>query len=193
MSYLVPIDVETTGLRPEEGHLLLEISVFVAASRPPFAVLDDGYHAVIRHERQIAWARADSYVMEMHAKTGLWDRLESEGKPLEQVDEEIVAYLSQFMERREGLIFGNSVRLDHNFIDAYLPRTADFLHYRQVDMTSIAFWAEQAFDVPRFEKKYSHIAEEDIRESLGELRYVTHQLKLRASRPEDPRWHDAGL
>lgn len=179
--FLVSADVETTGLSPSEGHVLLEIAVFIANSTATFDLLDEeGFHAVIRHDRDEVYALADDYVREMHTKTGLWDKV-ADGTPLEEVDEQLLAYLQSHIGKREGRVFGNSVRLDMNFIDAYLPKTAAWLHYRFLDATGLAWFAHKNFGIPYFEKRKVHSAVEDIQESLSELRHVAGALTARPS------------
>lgn len=175
--YLVPTDVETTGLSPDAGHLLLEVAVFIADADAPFDLIEpDGFHAIIQHDRDVAYAAADDYVRNMHEQTGLWNKLES-GTPQDEVDEQLLAYLQKHIGKREGRVFGNSVRLDMNFLDAHLPKSAAYLHYRFLDASGLAWYAHRNFGVPYFEKKKTHAAIDDINESIGELRHITRHLK----------------
>lgn len=168
----VATDVETTGLYPHGGDLLLEIAVYVTESVYPYEVVEpEGFHAVIKHDRDRAWRRADDYVRQMHERTGLWDRLET-GTPVGVVDRELLAYLQQHVDQRQGRVLGSSVRLDMAFIDKYLPETAAWLHYRIADVSAIAYWAHQEFGVPYYEKQRGHTARGDIEESLAELRHI---------------------
>jgi len=79
-------DVETTGLDPHSGDLLLEIAVYIANPVYPYAPVDpEGFHAVIKHDREHAYAQADEYVRQMHTRTSLWDQL-AKGIPEWEVD-----------------------------------------------------------------------------------------------------------
>lgn len=168
----IATDVETTGLDPHSGDLLLEIAVYVVEPVYPYTAADpDGFHAVIKHDRANAYEQADEYVRQMHERTGLWDRLET-GIPEKEVDHQLLEYLQRHIGQREGRITGNSVRLDMAFIDTYLPATAAWLHYRIADISSIAYWAHQEFGVPYYNKRQVHAARDDIEESLAELRHV---------------------
>lgn len=181
---LVATDVETTGLSPNDGHLLLEVAVHLVSPKAPFEIIEpEGFHAVIQHDPESARALANDYVKDMHDKTGLWDRL-ADGTPLDEVDEKLLAYLQSHLGKREGRVFGNSIRLDMNFLDAYLPKSAGYLHYRFLDASGLAWFAHENFGVPYYEKRRTHTAEEDIQESLGELRHVTGSLARRFTRPE---------
>lgn len=176
-------DVETTGLRPEDGHLLLEIAVLPASPVYPFTALTDTvFHAVIQQDPQHAWDLADDYVRKMHTKTGLWGKLEH-GTPLAEVDTALLAYLKQFADVPLQLrVAGNSVRLDMNFLDAYLPLSAAFLNYRFLDISGLAFYAHSNHQVPYYAKKLAHTAGDDIIESLAELIH-THEGIVAALRP----------
>ena len=63
---------------------------------------------------------------------------------------------------------------------AHMPRLAAKLHYRMLDVTSWKIVLVEKFDL-HFEKKKSHRALDDIRESIGELKfymqYVTPPAK----------------
>lgn len=172
---LAVTDVETTGLRPEDGHLLLEIAVLPASPVYPFTPLTDTpFHAVILQSRALAYFKADDYVRAMHTRSGLWDKLEH-GTPIQEVDAALLAYLKQFADQPLELrVAGNSVRLDMNFLDAYLPLSAAFLNYRFLDISGMAFYAHSNHQLPYYQKKLSHTAGEDIIESLAELVY-THE------------------
>lgn len=176
--YLVATDVETTGLDPAKGDKLMEIAVYVLENKYPYNIVDEkGFHRTVKNDREEAWDMADDFVKNMHEKTGLWDKLEY-GTPVDAVDLELLIYLKKFMNRREGRIMGNSIRLDMNFMDAYLPLTADWLHYRSLDISALSWFANQEFDVPFYEKDKSaaHTADGDIKESIKELKHVRDSL-----------------
>ena len=59
-----------------------------------------------------------------------------------------------------------------------MPELSAWLHYRNVDVTSFKevarLWAPSI--LPGFEKRASHQALEDIKESIEELRYYRNNL-----------------
>jgi len=166
------IDVETTGIDAKEEQLL-QVACIVTDGE--LNVLDEeGYAKEIYYsEREVAGMKehVDSYVLDMHAKTGLWDKL-TEGKALNLVDQELKEYLARFANHREAFLGGNSITLDRNFINAYLKTSADFLHYRSIDVSSFAIMAEEWYNGLYFEKKYLHDAMSDIRESIAQLKFL---------------------
>ncbi|WP_277212317.1 oligoribonuclease [Isoptericola croceus] len=174
---LVWVDVETTGLKTDSCQLL-EVACLITDT--DLNLLDEtGDHAVVRYDGDIDFLRAntDAFVEQMHERTGLWDRIAS-GTPREQVEGELLAYIRQFAPaRRQGRLAGNSVRLDLNFLDAHLPAVTEHLHYRSIDVSSVAALAYWWFGSDTWtSKKAAHTAMADIRESLDQLRRLRDRI-----------------
>lgn len=176
---IVWIDVETTGTNPQEDHLL-EVAALVTDTQ--LNLLDDeGYHAVIHYpERDAAWIREDAapIVQEMHDKSGLWGRLSAPGSVHRSSAEQgLLEYIKRFApEPRRARIAGNSVRLDLNFLDADMPDVAEHLHYRIIDVSTVAALAGWWGKGPTFRKELKHEAMSDIRESIDELRFLRERM-----------------
>lgn len=176
-------DCETTGLSPADGHLLLEIHLELVEPTYPFRRIAGPFHRVSQHRAAHAYVLADDYVREMHTKTGLWGRL-ADGTPVEQVDDDLLDFLQVHVGRREAFLVGNSLRLDQNFIEAFLPRSAAWLHYRAVDVTSLAMWARHNLGIQQFPKDVEHTAGGDVAAMLDELRFITEQARARSEGAE---------
>lgn len=168
-------DVETNGVNAFEGDVLLEVAFLVTDG--DLNILDEnGYQAVVQwspeHVNRIKAATSD-YVLEMHEKTGLWDRLPF-GKPRHQIDSEAVSYLREFVpEAKTARFAGNSITLDRNFMQANLPETFEHIHYRSFDVSTVAGLAQMwGGDEIQYQKKTLHSAFSDITESIEELRYL---------------------
>ena len=177
MTCITWIDVETNGLDPRRNRLL-EIACLVTDE--DLNILDtDGYQAVVRHGlwgARRAYRKAIPYVQDMHTITGLWDKLE-DGKPLKQIDDELFSYIARFSPPGRSPVGGNSVRLDMNFMDRYLPKTAGHLDFHMRDVSTVGGLARDwGYDLPRFEKYSDHTAMTDIRESIRELRHYREMI-----------------
>lgn len=179
------VDVESTGISPRVGDFLLQIACIVTDGN--LEEIGPGYEAKIYYsEDEVAEmrARAVPFVQEMHTATGLWDAIPVDGKPAEQVDGEVVAYLrEQGVEPKAARLGGNSITLDRDFMATFLPATLDHLHYRNYDMTSVGgFFELYRPDVPQFDKsRKTHDAMDDIRLSIEEARW--YRKHLEALRP----------
>lgn len=169
---IVFIDVETTGIEADD-NFLLEVACVVADTQ--LNVLDtDGFQTSVYYPELVVgqlFEHTDEYVQNMHTKTGLWDRLSSEGKPLSEVDALLVEYIRQYNpEAQTAWLGGNSIFLDRSYLNRYLPKTAAHIHYRSLDITSHAgpmrWWFGESF-----EKKSTHRAIDDILESVAEAKF----------------------
>lgn len=179
---LVWTDVETTGLEAHDD-LLLEVACIVTDL--DLNVLDDaGYQSkVLWPAEQMARARAqaDDFVRSMHDRSGLWSACSDphQAKPAEQIDAEITAYVQRFVPNpKTARMAGNSIRLDLNFTDRFLPRLGAHLHYRMLDVSSWAGPAQWWRGVEQYPKALAHTAMADIRESIGEMAYLRERLGL---------------
>jgi oligoribonuclease len=175
---IVWLDVETNGIDAQENYLL-EVAALVTDI--DLNIVDaEGYQAVVKYnpsEVDLVQSMTNDYVLNMHSKTGLWRKLPS-GKPLAQIDDELLAYISHYVPTANTApLGGNSITLDRNFINFNLPKASNHIHYRSVDVTSIAILAN-AWKGLRYEKKTVHSAFSDITESIDELKfYREHFLK----------------
>lgn len=166
------LDAETTGLNAAE-EFLLEVACIVTDS--DLNVLDvQGYSTAVYYPEPVAQLlreKAIPIVKDMHDNTGLWDRLPT-GKMLSTVDAELTSYISQFApEPRTSWLGGNSIFLDRDFLRSFLPGVYGHLHYRSVDVTSIAGPADWWYG-ESFPKEKKHDAFSDILESIEELKHL---------------------
>jgi oligoribonuclease len=75
-------------------------------------------------------------------------------------------------------ICGNSVGQDRRFLYQYMPALEGYFHYRTLDVSTLKIlasrWKPAIMD--GFKKKEAHLALDDIRESIEELRYYRQHL-----------------
>ena len=170
------IDVETTGTEARKDDLL---QVACIVTDGDLNILDEkGYTAEIYYSEEdvaILQNHTSPYVLNMHSATSLWDKLPL-GKPLETVDVELQSYLANFSEEGKSYLGGNSITLDRNFINEYLPKSGAYLSYRSVDVSSFAIVAEEWYNGLYFEKSYLHDAMSDIKESIEQLKFFRKKI-----------------
>lgn len=165
-------DVETDGLSPHmSDNVLLQVAFFVTDSS--LELLDEtGYEALVQiDDVDSVYENADDFIKNMHTATGLWDALKTDAvKPLQAIDLELTAYITQFQPDRKKVWWGgNSIKLDRDFAEVYLPVAYSHIGYRSVDVSSVSFLAENWYGYT-FEKKRTHNAKDDILESIAELK-----------------------
>ncbi|QNA92574.1 MULTISPECIES: oligoribonuclease [unclassified Microbacterium] len=167
---LVWIDCEMTGLDLAVDELV-EIAVVITdfELRP----VDPGFQVVIR-PNDTALANMNDFVTKMHETSGLITEI-PHGVSLEEAEAETLAYIRRFvpMERKAPLA-GNTIGTDRMFLAKYMPKIDQWLHYRNVDVSSIKELSRRWYPRVFFQaplKDGGHRALADILESIRELRY----------------------
>ena len=167
---LVWIDCEMTGLDPQIDEIV-EIACIVTDGE--LNVLDEGMQLVIRPS-DAARANMNEFVTQMHTTSGLITELDH-GLALADAELQVLEYLQRFVPvERSAPLAGNSIGTDRGFIARWMPSVDQFLHYRNIDVSSIKELARRWFPRAYFQapqKAGGHRALADIRESIDELRY----------------------
>jgi len=167
---LVWIDCEMTGLDLAVDELV-EIAVVITdfELRP----VDPGFQVVIRPS-EAALANMNDFVTNMHTSSGLIEEIPL-GVSLEDAQDQTLAYIKRFVPlERKAPLAGNTIGTDRMFLAKYMPQVDGWLHYRNVDVSSIKElsrrWYPRAFfHAPA--KDGGHRALADILESIRELQY----------------------
>lgn len=167
---LVWIDCEMTGLDLSVDELV-EIAVVVTDFE--LQPLDPGFQIVIRPS-DAALANMGDFVTKMHESSGLIEEI-PHGVSLEEAQAQTLAYIKRFapVERKSPLA-GNTIGTDRMFLAKYMPDVDQWLHYRNVDVSSIKELARRWYPRVFFQaptKDGGHRALADILESIRELRY----------------------
>lgn len=159
-----------TGLNVENDSLV-EVAVVVTNSE--LEILDPGFTVVIK-PRSESLAAMNDFVTAMHTESGLIQELEA-GLDIKVAEQQIIDYIKKFVpQEREAPLAGNSIGTDRMFINRYMPQLDSYLHYRNIDVSSIKelskrWYPRVYFQLPK--KDGGHRALADIRESIQELRY----------------------
>ena len=165
------IDCEMTGL-DLGSDLLIEVAALVTDSE--LNVLGEGVDVVIGATAE-QLERMPDVVREMHASSGLTDEVLASTVTLEQAQEQVLAYVRQWVpERGKAPLCGNSIGTDRGFLARDMPELDDWLHYRMVDVSSVKELARRWYPRAYFnapQKGGGHRALADILESVQELRY----------------------
>ncbi len=171
---LIWIDLEMTGLDPEL-HKIIEIATIVTDSE--LNILAEGpVMAIYQTDEELA--KMDEWCTNTHTKSGLVERVKAS-----QLDEEAaicltLAFLEQWVPSGVSPICGNSVSQDRRFLYKHMPRLEQFFHYRTIDVSTIKELARrwQPRILEGVQKTGTHLALDDIRESIAELKYYRNQV-----------------
>jgi oligoribonuclease len=175
---LVWIDLEMTGLDTVR-HTIVEIAVLVTDSE--LELVDEGIDVIV-HASPEDLAQMDDFVTKMHTKSGLLPAIEASTISLADASATVLAYLAEQLPGPETApLCGNSIGVDRRFLDRYLPEVDQYLHYRSVDVSSFKElcrrWYPSVYK-KRPDKKETHRALDDIRESIEELRFYRANILL---------------
>ncbi|MFG6445466.1 oligoribonuclease [Microbacterium sp. P06] len=167
---LVWIDCEMTGLDLDVDELV-EIAVVVTDF--DLRILDPGFAIVIKPDDSALAAMGD-FVTEMHRSSGLLDEIPN-GVSLADAEFQALEYIQRFAPvEGKAPLAGNTIGTDRMFLAKYMPRVDRWLHYRNVDVSSVKElsrrWFPRAY-IHAPAKDGGHRALADIRESIRELAY----------------------
>ncbi len=173
--HLLWLDMEMTGL-DEAKDQILEVAV---------RVTDWNLQSVAEAEWVVFQPNSvlenmNDWCKENHGKSGLTAKVPT-GKPLILVESELVQFVEKYFGQKRGkegaVLAGNSIHNDRRFIERYMPKFAETLHYRMVDVSSFKEVFRERFSVT-YEKKNAHRALDDLNESIAELQHYLSLVNL---------------
>jgi oligoribonuclease len=165
------MDLEMTGLDPER-HTIVEIATLVTDDE--LEVVAVGPDLVV-HVGAEELGRMDSFVREMHTRSGLLAEIEASTVTLADAGAATLEFLKAHLPEKQSVpLAGNSIGTDRRFLAAQLPEIDQWLHYRSVDVSTVKelcrrWYPEALSGAPA--KGGAHRAMGDIKESVAELAY----------------------
>jgi oligoribonuclease len=167
------LDLEMTGL-DESSCVILQVAMVI--TDPHLRVLAEIDLPIWQPEP--ALSSMIPIVRSMHTKNNLLDRVRTSEYSLEQAECELMTILTQHVEYKKGILAGNSIYVDRRFLQRYMPTFEGYLHYRQIDVSSIKLiaqaWYSSRGKAPK--KPSSHTALEDVKESIEELSFYKQNI-----------------
>ncbi len=173
---LLWLDMEMTGLDINK-EVIIEVACIVTDIN--FRELDS-FETVVK-QPQVYLNNMDGWNTEHHGKSGLTAKVPT-GMDPEMVEAKIVDLVnkhfpeSQKDPKKRPIMAGNSIAQDRLFIDKYFKTLATRLHYRIVDVSSFKVLMNNKYNL-EYKKQNSHRALDDIRESIGELKFYLQHFK----------------
>ena len=166
---LIWIDLEMTGLNPDTD-VIIEMATIVTDS--DLNILATG-PVIAVHQSDALLAGMDEWNTRTHGESGLTQRVRDSKISTAEAEAQTIAFLEQWVPKGKSPICGNSIGQDRRFLCRYMPTLEAFFHYRNLDVSTLKIlaerWAPQIKE--GFQKKGTHQALDDIRESIAELQY----------------------
>ena len=171
---LVWLDMEMTGLNPKVDRIL-EIATIVTDS--DLNVLAEG-PVIAVHQSDEVLAAMSPWCVEHHGASGLTERVRASTITEAQAEKQTLRFLEKWVAEKQSPICGNTIGQDRRFLVEYMPNLEAYFHYRYLDVSTVKILAQRwAPEIAAgFPKKEAHLALDDIRESIAELKYYREHL-----------------
>ncbi len=165
---LVWMDLEMTGLDPDTDRIL-EIATIITDSE--LGIIAEGPVIVIMQSEDLL-TQMDEWNTEHHTKSGLIERVRKEGVSEAEAEQLTLEFMRQHTDESKSPLSGNSIGQDRRFLVKYMPELEAYLHYRNLDVSTIKELATRwRPDIAAgVQKKGAHRALDDIKDSIEELK-----------------------
>lgn len=171
---LIWIDLEMTGL-DTQNDVIIEIATIVTDSQ--LNILAEGPVLAI-HQSDATLAGMDEWNTRQHGKSGLIERVKASQIDEAEAERQTIAFLMEYVPIRTSPMCGNSICQDRRFLARCMPQLEAFFHYRNLDVSTLKELVKRWLPniASGVEKKGTHLALDDIRESIVEMRYYRERM-----------------
>lgn len=171
---LIWIDLEMTGLNCQ-SDCIIEIATIVTDSQ--LQILAEGPVLAI-HQSDALLAAMDDWNRTQHGKSGLVERVRASRIDEQEAERQTLEFLRQYVPPGKSPMCGNSICQDRRFLARCMPQLEEHFHYRNLDVSTIKELGRRWYPerVKGFNKSSTHLALQDIRDSIEELRFYREKL-----------------
>lgn len=179
---LIWIDLEMTGLDVDNDRII-EIATIVTDSE--LNVLATGPVLAI-HQPEAVLAGMDAWNQSQHGQSGLIARVRESQITEAQAEQATLEFLAQWVPAGVSPMCGNSICQDRRFLHRCMPELLRYFHYRHIDVSTLKELAQRwAPSVASgLTKRSSHLALDDIQDSIAELRHYRTQFLATIAQPK---------
>ncbi len=134
------------------------------------------------HQPDSVLEAMDEWCRTTHGASGLVDRIRVSDVDIASAERQTLEFLADWTVKGASPLCGNSIAHDRRFVRKEMSAFEEWLHYRNIDVSSIKELVRRWYpDGPRPPtKKGHHLALDDIRESVEELRWYRSHVFVSA-------------
>jgi oligoribonuclease len=171
---LIWIDLEMTGLNSQTDRII-EIATIVTDSQ--LTILAEGPMLAI-HQSDATLATMDDWNQKQHGESGLIARVRASAVDEREAEARTLEFLSLHVPKGKSPMCGNSICQDRRFLARCMPELEAYFHYRNLDVSTLKELARRWYPerIKGFSKTSTHLALQDIRDSIEELRFYRERL-----------------
>lgn len=166
---LMWIDLEMTGLNPDKDAII-EIASLITDSE--LNLLAEGPVIAIHQPNEIL-DTMDEWNTTQHGRSGLIKRVQDSNISTAEAEAITLEFFKQWVPANCSPICGNSICQDRRFLYRLMPTLESYFHYRNLDVSTlkelVKRWQPEVLN--NFKKNNSHLAMDDIKDSLAELKH----------------------
>ena len=166
---LVWLDLEMTGLEVESCRIIEMAAIItdknlnVIAESQPIAI----------HQPTDVIKSMNSWCIKTHGESGLTQRVIDSQILETEAEQMMLDFVQTYVPENTSPLCGNSIWQDRKFLAKYMPTLESYFHYRMIDVSTVkllaSYWKPKA--AASFNKSNTHLALDDIRESIAELKH----------------------
>jgi oligoribonuclease len=152
----------------EMAIIVTDSKLNIVAEAPVFAI----------HQSDELLNAMDSWNTKQHNASGLVARVKASQTTESDAEAAMLDFLKQYVPQGKSPMCGNTVYQDRRFLTRYMPALESYFHYRLLDVSTLkelaSRWAPRVYS--GLQKESKHLALDDIRESIEELKYYRGHL-----------------
>jgi oligoribonuclease len=164
---LIWIDLEMTGLDTDNDQII-EVATIVT---------DDNLNILAEcaccHQPDRVLNAMDEWNTRQHGQSGLIERVRRSKLTAQDAEQQTLEFLKKWVNPKSSPMCGNSICQDRRFLHRLMPEMEQYFHYRNLDVSSVKELAKRWRPeiMSGLKKNASHLAMDDIRDSIAELKY----------------------
>ena len=168
--YFLWLDLEMTGLDVEK-EVIIEVATVVTDKNLNFM---DQYHAIVK-QPDTYLQNMDEWNKKQHKLSGLLDEI-PHGLDPDTVESDLIKFSKKYFPKEKIVLAGNSIHHDRSFIQRYFKKWFEYIHYRLLDVSSFKIVMSSFYNIQYKQKKGVHRAQDDILESIAEMKFYLESL-----------------